>query len=146
MDGLCEIHFQNCVCHPFPPSKMATVTKNIMSLIYHYYCFILCQNDLNIKLKLHYIEQFQMTAGAVVVVFVWQLDLQLPVTTKAVNSNPVHGEVYSIQHYMIKFASDIYMHATGRWFSPVLRFPPPTKPSNYSIVHHPRLKEMQYFH
>ena len=56
MDGLCEIHFQNCVCHPFPPSKMATVTKNIMSLIYHYYCFILCQNDLNIKLKLHYIE------------------------------------------------------------------------------------------
>jgi hypothetical protein len=28
-----------------------------------------------------------------------------------VSSNPVHGEVYSIQHYMIKFA-------TGRWFSP----------------------------
>jgi hypothetical protein len=23
-----------------------------------------------------------------------------------VNSNPVHGEVYSIQHYVIKFVSD----------------------------------------
>jgi hypothetical protein len=53
--------------------------------------------------------------GAVVVV--WQLNLQLPVqlvpiTTKVMSSNPVHGEVWSIQHYVIKFASDL------RWFSP----------------------------
>ena len=39
-------------------------------------------------------------------------DLQLPVqsvpiTTKVVSSNPVHGEVYSIQHYVIKFVSDL---------------------------------------
>ena len=34
------------------------------------------------------------------------------ITTEVVSSNPVHGEVYSIQHYVIKFA-------TGRWFSPV---------------------------
>ena len=26
-------------------------------------------------------------------------------TTKVVRSNPVHGEVYSIQHYVIKFVS-----------------------------------------
>jgi len=26
--------------------------------------------------------------------------------TKVVTSNPVHGEVYSIQHYVIKFVSD----------------------------------------
>ena len=37
------------------------------------------------------------------VVFVWQLDLQLPVqsvpiTTNVVSSNPIHGSVYSIQH------------------------------------------------
>ena len=43
---------------------------------------------------------------------VWYLDLQLPVqsvpiTTKAVSSNPVHGEVYSIQHYVVKFVSDM---------------------------------------
>ena len=43
---------------------------------------------------------------------IWQLDLQLhvhvpvqsvPITTKVVSSNPFHGEVYSIQHYVIKF-------------------------------------------
>jgi hypothetical protein len=40
--------------------------------------------------------------GAVMDVIVWELDLQLPVqsvpiTNKVVISNPVHGEVYSIQ-------------------------------------------------
>jgi hypothetical protein len=40
------------------------------------------------------------------------LDLHLPVqsvaiTTKVVSSNPVHGEVYSIQHYVGKFVSDL---------------------------------------
>jgi hypothetical protein len=39
------------------------------------------------------------------------VDLQLPVqsvpiTTKVVSLNPVHGEMYSIQHYVIKFDSD----------------------------------------
>ena len=41
---------------------------------------------------------------------VFVLDLQLPIymsiTTKVVRSIPVHGEVYSIQHYVIKFVSD----------------------------------------
>ena len=32
-----------------------------------------------------------------------------PITNKVVSSNLVHGEVYSIQHYVIKFVS--------RWFS-----------------------------
>ena len=36
-------------------------------------------------------------------------------------SNRVHGEVYSIQHYMIKFASDL-LQVSG-----VLWFPPPIK-------------------
>ena len=27
--------------------------------------------------------------------------LTVPITTNAVSSNPVHGEVYSIQHYVI---------------------------------------------
>ena len=46
------------------------------------------------------------------VLIVWRLDLELPVqsvpiTTKVVSSNPVHGEVYSIQHYVITFVSDL---------------------------------------
>jgi hypothetical protein len=48
--------------------------------------------------------------GAVVVVIVWQLDLQLymqsvPITTNVVSSDPAHGEVYSMQHYVIKIVS-----------------------------------------
>jgi hypothetical protein len=40
------------------------------------------------------------------------LDLKLPmqsvpITTSFVGSNRVHGEVYSIQHYVIKFVSDL---------------------------------------
>jgi hypothetical protein len=31
----------------------------------------------------------------------------VPITTKVVSLNPVHGERYSIQHYVIKFDSDI---------------------------------------
>ena len=43
---------------------------------------------------------------------VWWLDLQLHVqsvhiTTKVVSSNPVHGEVYSIQYHVTKFVSDL---------------------------------------
>ena len=47
-----------------------------------------------------------------VVLIVWYLDLQqfvqsAPIISKAVNSNSAHGEVYSIQHYVIKFVSDL---------------------------------------
>ena len=50
------------------------------------------------------------------VVLAWKLDLQLPVqsvpiTTKVMSSNPVHGDVYSIQYYVRQLL------ATGRWFS-----------------------------
>jgi hypothetical protein len=48
-----------------------------------------------------------------VILIVCLLDLQLPVqsvpsiTAKTVSSNPAHGEMYSIQHYVIKFVSDL---------------------------------------
>ena len=31
----------------------------------------------------------------------------MPITTKVVSLNPVHGEVYYIQHYVIKFVSSM---------------------------------------
>jgi hypothetical protein len=31
----------------------------------------------------------------------------MPITTNVGSSNPIHGEVYSIQHYVIKFVSDL---------------------------------------
>jgi hypothetical protein len=42
----------------------------------------------------------------------------VPITTNIVNSNPARGEVYSIQHYVIKFVSDFSLG------TPV-KFPPP---------------------
>ena len=72
--------------------------------------------------------------GAVVII--WQLELQLPVqlvpiTTKGVSSNPVQGEVYSIQHYVIKFDSDLQQVGGFLW---VLRFPTPKKNYRYDIT------------
>ena len=32
----------------------------------------------------------------------------VPITTKVVSSNNSHGEVQSIQHYVIKFVSDLW--------------------------------------
>jgi hypothetical protein len=67
------------------------------------------------------------------VVIVWWLDLQLPVqsvpiTTEVVSWNPVHGEVYSIQHYVIKLISDL------RQVGGFLRgFPPPIKPTAITL-------------
>ena len=57
------------------------------------------------------------------------MDLQLSVqsvhiTTKVVSSNPVHGDMYSIQHYVIKVVSDL--RQVGG-FRRILRFPPPLK-------------------
>ena len=74
--------------------------------------------------------QTTLYQGADVVVIAWQLDLQLPVPsvlsiiTNVVSSNPVHAEVYSIQHYVIKFVSDLWQIGGFLW---VLRFPQPIK-------------------
>jgi hypothetical protein len=46
------------------------------------------------------------------------------ITTYVVGSNPAHSEVYSIQHYVIKFISNL--RQVGG-FLRVLRFPPPIK-------------------
>ena len=61
-----------------------------------------------------------------VVVVVWYLDLQLPmqsvpITTKVVSSNPAHGEMYSIQHYVIKFVKDLRQVGGFHRFPPLIK-------------------------
>jgi hypothetical protein len=63
-----------------------------------------------------YRDSFFLIEAAMPVI-IWYLNLQLPVqsvpiTTKVVSSSSVHGEVYLIQHYVLKWP------VTGRWFSP----------------------------
>ena len=48
----------------------------------------------------------------------------VPITTTVVISNPAHGEVYSIQLYMIKFVSDLRQEGG---ILQVLQFPQPIK-------------------
>ena len=50
--------------------------------------------------------------------------------TSAVSSNPAHCEVYSIQHYVIKFVIDL--RQVGG-FLRALRFPPPIKTDRHDI-------------
>ena len=51
-----------------------------------------------------------------VVGFTTICEIAVPITTEVVILNSAHGEVYSIQHYVIKFVSDYSM--AGRLFSP----------------------------
>ena len=50
--------------------------------------------------------------------------LSVPIITEVVSSNPTHGEVFLIQHYVIKFVCDLWQVIDFPW---VPRFPPHTK-------------------
>ena len=50
------------------------------------------------------------------------------IITKVVSSNPALGEVYSIQHYVIKYVSDL------RQVGGFLRFLPPIKLDRHDIT------------
>ena len=48
--------------------------------------------------------------------WIYELPMQsVPIATNAVNSNLTHGEVYTIQHYVIKVC---HLDVAGRWFFP----------------------------
>ena len=88
-----------------------------------------------VRKQIIYLKNLQMvrkliilSEGTIVVVIVW-LDLQLPlqsvpIITNVVSSNIADGEVYLIQHYVIKFVSDLQQVSGFLW---VLWFPPPIK-------------------
>ena len=55
----------------------------------------------------------------------------VPITIKVASSNPAHGEVHSIQHYVIKFVSDLRQDGG---FLRVPRIPPPIKTDRHDIT------------
>ena len=64
-----------------------------------------CLHSYDILIWIHAISAFNKRA----VVVVWLLDLQLhaqtvPIATKVVSSNPIHGKMYSIKHYVINLS------------------------------------------
>jgi len=56
--------------------------------------------------------------------------VSITTNVNVVSSNPAHGEVYSIQHYVIKFVSDLRQ---VNCFLHVLWFPPPIKIDRHHI-------------
>jgi hypothetical protein len=45
----------------------------------------------------------------------------VPITTNVVSLNPADGEVYSIQHYVIQFVSDLRQVGGFLWFPPPIK-------------------------
>ena len=95
-----------------------------LSLVIHYHLTTSCVGSCHPSNLSFIVEQ-----QTVMVRIVWQLDLYLPkksvpITTNIVSSNPTHGKVYLIQHYVIKFVSDLRQVCGFLW---ALRFPPPMK-------------------
>jgi len=95
--------------------------KKIGCMTIPFLCVIVC-NSLYLNRHL----PFKEIRAVVVVVIASLLDLQLPmqlvsITTNVVSSDLAHGKVYSIQHYVIQFVSDLWK------VSGFLRIPPPIK-------------------
>jgi hypothetical protein len=67
-------------------SIIVIIITNSVIIIYIYIVFHCCQ---------YHCGRFQLPVQSV------------PITTKIVSSNPVHGEMYSIQYYVIKFVNDL---------------------------------------
>jgi hypothetical protein len=78
----------------------------------------------------------------------------MPIATKVVSLNPIHGDVYSIQLYVIKLVSDL-LKVGG--FLRVFRFPPPNKTDCHDIteillkvvlntINQPTIQNMTEFH
>jgi len=44
----------------------------------------------------------------------------VPITSNVVSSNPVHGEMYSIQHYVIKLSVTCNRSVVFSWYSSFL--------------------------
>jgi hypothetical protein len=72
-------------------------------------------------------EWFVMLQSKIVInyyIITTKIQIILYLRTDIVSLNLAHGEVYSIQHYVIKFVSDLRQFSC---FHQVLRIPPPIK-------------------
>ena len=101
----------NCiVCYEQSDFPKKVITVFIMSLYIHDIRLLTC--DL-------YGMSWSWSYGSWI--FNFLCNQCMPITTNLVSLNPVHGEVYLIQHYVLKFVSDL-RHVSG--FLRKLRFPP----------------------
>ena len=95
-----------------PPCYLYIQSSPVKLLAVIYFSIEITCKCLALWFLISYFSVQPNSPGAVMLVVVCLLDLQLHVqsvhiTTSVVSSNPDNGEVYSIQHYEIKFVNDL---------------------------------------
>jgi hypothetical protein len=114
-----------------PPDKVYNIFNTV-----HDIGEILLKLALNTNQSINIIVYYNTISVCVILLLRMSSELvkklqSVPITTKVVSSNPAHGEVYWMQHYVIKFFSDL--RQVGG-FLRVLRFPPPIKLNMISTI------------
>jgi len=88
------------------PFKVSGLAANYFLLIFFLYYFVQLIDWLLFNVKcFSYIHNKTLYTPCVFCLY--KSFILTKVSTKVVSSNPVHGEVYSIQHYVIQFVSDL---------------------------------------
>ena len=116
------------------------IFNNIKIKLHHLYFHVLALNiydnfneekwkwyktDVTDKLTMRMLTQSDFLLLFINVLNVYySMTKSVPITTNVVSSNPAQGEVYSIQHYVIKFVRDL--RQVGGVLR-VFRIPPPIK-------------------
>jgi hypothetical protein len=85
-------------------------TARYFLFINHLYIFSFSQNKSKVVFIYMYYKTFTKTfikSCQLHVIHIHEQSVPIAIIPKVVSSNLVHGEVYSIQHYVIKFVSDL---------------------------------------
>ena len=88
-------------------SILTPVEDNISYIIYLYNSRLHGHNYMVVGFMSSLWDQSCCGRDHTVVRFTTTYMQSVPITTKVVSSNPAHGEVYSIQHHVIKLVSDL---------------------------------------
>jgi hypothetical protein len=76
------------------------------------------------KILLNHINLLWVGYTILIILYIFKINRSMLINTKDVSSNTAHVEVYSLQHYVIKFVSDLRQLCD---FLRVLQLPPPIK-------------------
>ena len=90
----------NWIWHCQFPSWLVDTSASSNTILFYSYS--------NVLLKIVFLWSCKKVLNTI-----WAYVISVPITTNVVSLNPTHGEVYSIQHYVIKFVCDL---RRGQWF------------------------------
>ena len=95
--------------------KQTLFTKHRVKHVYSVVMYIL---SFKFKICFNFKQLLKLKLNSVKLMKFMQ---SVPITTKVVSLNPTHGKVYEIQHYVIKFVSDLQQVSGFLWFPPPIK-------------------------